>query len=450
MADFSREYLSSSSLTAFPFSDYSVPERVYRLFCDAVVSVPLGYEADAAVSDVHVLPDGILLFSLTVAGKREDFSVSASEHEESYFVVTHADTRSSIVVDIDHLRDSAEFDDDGSYPISVSCANFSPGGVVSFSLWNSEDGVSDPVCTAANIQGDVMFLQGTNTTVVASDSGIEIEASPGAGDGKVKCECPEPQEGSEGSNLKPDIFGGIVIAGDGCVDVSTPFDENGKTIGTLILEGRCSAPCPTSKYIDELNNAGEQNDRVTDAYMDLMSIAAEYNRLVTEFNKGLKGGSKREFVMSLTGTRPIPRSNDRNWKNSGVVGYHNKYFLRFVLENRSRVDAKVVITLEAVTQYTYLSGFTISPPAEVDQRITVRRSPYWSGDPGIVVARTSEFILPSGSSVSGSAIYYKKVLHKYMEPGSAQFVASASINTTPGDPEIPPAALSATSYATVT
>lgn len=420
MAHFSREYLSSNSLTAFPFVDDGVPERVYRMFSDAVAVVPLGFGMDASVSSISVRGDPggfrVLLFKLSCGGRSYAARVRANTGSAGYEVV-RVENGSAVVVDLQHVADSELFDDEGPYMLSASCADYGPGEVLSFSLWNSPDGKADPVCTDSGIRGDVTFVNGTNMKVTASEAGIRMDASPGAGEGKVPCICPGSASSDGSSKLIPDIFGGIVIEGDGCIDVSTPFDSNWNTIGSIVIGGRCTPPCPTSKYVEILDSTSVRNDEISEAYDVLTSTAGEYNDLVTKFNENLRSAGDSEFALSITCIRPsrVPKSGntsqDDNPSQPQIYGRFDLFYANFVFENRSRSAANLVFHMPTVSGNFEPNGWSISKNGE-NRNVQILHSSTYS-------TRSSP-----GSSISGSAAF---VGRQFVSPDDLNF-SEATVN----------------------
>jgi hypothetical protein len=326
------EYLSSNSMTAYPFmEDAGVPDRVCRLFCDAVVPVSYGRSFSARLTGIDVSDESIS-FSISSEGEDHGFSLNLSECRGSYHVAR--DGRLSVVVDMDHARDSERFSDDGPYPLSPSCADFDPRAVTSISLMRRTDG--DPVSTyEGKIDGLVRLVSGTNARIVASESGMEINAEPGAGKGRVPCDCPEPESDSSVPFLVPESTGDIVLDGDGCIQVNTD------NVSTITISGRCTACCPTSKYQDQLNRLKELMDVVKSTYSTSVELAGKYNRYATFFNEFLDEPIDDELVVSVPAFAPVPRERSDEWSNMRVLGSHNKAMVSTNVANLSQKDVSV-------------------------------------------------------------------------------------------------------------
>lgn len=409
MSETSQELLSSSSLTAFPFrDDCGVPAQVSRLFCDALACVPYGEALSSSISGVSV-SGGALSFVLSSNGKDEGLSIDSSEGGH-YALLRHSDL-SSVVVDLDHVRDSEDFSDDGSYPLSPSCASYDCRSVRSFSIMNSPDGTSAPVVTASGIVGDVTFVAGTNMSVSASEDGLLLEASPGAGEGTVPCEC-DDEEDRDGAVVVPASTGDVVIEGDGCIQVST---DNSSTV---TLGGRCTACCPTDKYVEQLESLASANAMLAKANAAVMEAVGRYNADVTDFNEAVQEPLESEFAISVTAAAPLPREKSDGWSNERVLGRHQQAFVAANVVNASQKAVRVRLADPTCTgmllrRVAISLGTVVGDDGQPEERV-------------VLPDANNEFDLESGGSASVYAVFDSGVLVRSMSPGRYTAVVSAT------------------------
>lgn len=420
MARFAQELLSSSSLTLFPFDPGApVPERVYRLFCDAVVGVPHGRRMDSSVSDI-VVDNGCLRFSLSCNGEKlsfEAYSVSGGH----YSVLRSGCV--SVVVDLDHLRDSERFSDPGDYRLSESCASYECRSVSSFSILNSPDGKAEPVVTNSGISGLVSFVPGTNMSLSMSESGVSISAIPGAGKGVVPCECPDvdDEEESVGVTIVPSSTKDVVIEGDGCIQVNT---DNTSLIS---INGRCTACCPTDKYVEELNELAGLSEVLKAAKEKVFSVVDDFNESATDFNEAIKEPSIDELHLSVTAYGPHLRARADEWSNMEVVGLHQKVYVGGTVVNASQSEVSVRV-YPPLCEGMECKMIAVSLSEEVsDTGVGSRR---------VLPNVNSSFKLKPGGSASIYGILVGNSEVAYMEEGTYTVSMSANFTWTGVEKEI--------------
>lgn len=391
MSVYANELLSSSSLTSYPFrDDAGVPVRVYRLFCDAVVSIPHGFGFSASISNIEVAPTG-MSFVLDVCGDRTSMLVPVTDR--SYYVARFGDF-SSVVADIDHIRDSEPFFDPSEYPLVESCANFLPRAVDSISLMKIVEKGEEPVMVKSGIRGEVVFVDGTNSNVVATDTGIEFNAVPGAGTGRVPCDCPDPDEKGTVPSIVPESTGDVVIDGDGCIQVNT---DNSSTV---TIEGRCTACCPTSKYAEQLDKLAELKDSVSSIYGDAIEFTDDYNEFVTEFNEFLEEPVEEELMASMTAVAAIPRERAPEWRRNGPKGYHQLVYANTTIVNASQKEVSVSIGAPSCRGLEVAST-KVSPGVRMSGQTVPKRE---------VENGVGDFSLPPGGSISVYSVLRGSIL----------------------------------------
>ena len=288
-------YLSSNSLTDWPFSVGSVPTRVARLFSDALVFFPSMSECRGAFVSEVIRADNEFSFFVSILDERGNErrvgTIRTGVQDERYVVesVDLDGVRASFVLDGWHLKDSETFMEYGPFYICSSCLAPSCGKVLSLSIWNSVNGVDPPVVTNSGIRGDVKLIGGYNVVTEYSNSvekGISINAEPGTGYGVVPCECDDPDEGEQEcggekirrkGNVESGENGDIIISSDHCVS-TVPF----RGIGTIMVYGRCNAPCTVDMYLDEANGLKELSRKIKTSRLSLFDSADRYNRNVVD------------------------------------------------------------------------------------------------------------------------------------------------------------------------
>lgn len=414
MATLFREHLSSSSLTTYPFAaDSGAPPEVYRLFCDASVSVPFGSGFSASIRGVSV-SGGVLSFTLRSCG--EDFAMFVdSGAEGGHYAVVMAG-RSSVVADLDRVRDGGDVSDPGEYGLSVSCADFGPGAVSSFSLMASPDGASPPVVVRSGISGAVSLVAGTNMSVVAADGGVTLSAEPGAGAGTVPCECDSEADGSATEHMAPQIqpalTGDVVIEGDGCIQVGT----DGASV--VSIGGRCTACCPVDSYVSMANLLSGINERVGSAYSSLMATVGDYNEEASLYNLLIAEPAEGELSISVTATAPAPRTGAGSWSNNNVRGTHTRAYASTKVTNASQTEVSVQVSPP------YINGmFLDAMYASMFEPISEE------GDPGtrqvVSTNQALERSLPPGASLHIYSVFIDRSVGKKMSPGDHSVTHSA-------------------------
>lgn len=217
------EYLSSNTGIAYPFEESlrgtRVGDAIMDVFVDALAWVGPRYhnrKFTRLYLDWFGWDPQSRQYIITTYFGVEDLSVRALEHTfggtvapvpgSSFAVVSSVgrDYGVSFTLDMDRLLLlSAVFLRNMSVRFSASVLEAQGPAVRSFSLYKAI-GPHEVERTASGITGDVSIVGGYNVTVRESPSivgGIQIDAEPGTGAGRVPCECPDTEPPVVSSSL---------------------------------------------------------------------------------------------------------------------------------------------------------------------------------------------------------------------------------------------------------
>lgn len=411
-------YLSSNSLTDWPFETGSAPLRVARLFSDAMVFFPSMHESIAAfVGDVSVSDDGTMSFSLCATDSNgEEFELRHTVNGSPNYITCRLSGRginAFFVVDGWHVSDSETFRDEGPFPVRSSCVSVESGKLLSLSIMNSEDGTSFPVVTASGIKGDVAIMGGYNVTVERSDSvenGITISASSGSGKGVVPCDCDEDDGEDRGEgcpdgtlrregNVSADPYGSLVVESDHCMSV-VPFRE----IGTLMLYGRCNAPCTVDMYLDDADDLKGMAGRISGSKDDLMDVAERYMADVRATRRDIC-----KYLVVSGSVNQLPYGDGTvDLTNSAIKGTLNRLSAKVNIANSGPASFSVSIVESSASGDggdMLLKRGVVSVPEPIDSDIASRSMLYASVSEHGVVS-WPEFVIPPGTAADVTSLFF--------------------------------------------
>lgn len=310
---YSREHLSSSSLTVWPFDPASnVPAEVCRLFSDCAVDLPASsFESSAPEIGQVSVGHRQLSFRFRESPSSEESAVVYDvEDRDGYGVVRSG--RAVFVIDNAHVLDSGLEGDGGWYRICGSCLFADIPKVESLSLWNARRG-GFLSRTVAGIRGDVALLPGRNMEVEDSQGGIRLSASPGAGQGRVECGCEDGEGGWDGE-LVPDDTGSLAITGDSCYQITDQGNN------TLRIDGRCSACCPIESCVGLAEELRGMNDTLRSGRDGVLGAASDLAEAIEDDNDALYTASDKDFVPGVYLTTPRSKVSMRGTKIKGSFG----------------------------------------------------------------------------------------------------------------------------------
>lgn len=214
------EYLSSNSGIAYPFDESlrgtPVGDRIMDVFVDAYAWIGPRWHSrnirrmflsrfawspsnrQYLLSVMFLRDDGMLGFETGTGG-------TLSALPGSPFAVVSLDDRgigASFTLDMDRLSLlSTIYMPNIAAPFAPCVVDLQGPVVRSFSIYRAV-GPDEVVRTATGITGDVAIVGGNNITVRASPSvagGVQLDAEPGAGTGRVPCECSDEESSSVSS-----------------------------------------------------------------------------------------------------------------------------------------------------------------------------------------------------------------------------------------------------------
>jgi hypothetical protein len=253
----------------------------------------------------------------------------------------------------------------------------------------------DPVFVERNIQGDIVFGNGTNSKVVSDGTSIEFNAVPGAGEGIVPCDCgsEEPDDQSHVPTIVPESTGDVVVDGDGCIQVNT---DNQSVIS---IEGRCTACCPTSKYSEQLDKLSNLKHSISVVHSKALLFSSKYNTEVSKFNASLEEPIDSELIASITMMPTIPRDKSNEWTNSSVKGKHQKIMSNTNIVNASQKTVMVDLYVPTMQNMSCVH-FSVSVTAPVGD------TPLTEIERDVInVNQTRSIRLPPGGSLNAYAIF---------------------------------------------
>lgn len=185
---------------------------------------------------------------------------------------------------------------------------------VNRSAWHGVKGL--PMESVTGISGDVGFMAGRNIRISRNaDGSIVVSAVPGAGEGRVPCECDDVAEDSNGAGsggLHPDEFGGVSIVADGCYQVTAMPGT-----ASIRIDGRCSACCPVEKCAGMAETERAEADETFKAFVQLMHERYYVKRGVEKINYGLEWNVSSEMDWECGGSsgsgREVPAATCVRW-----------------------------------------------------------------------------------------------------------------------------------------
>ena len=306
-------YLTTNALSAWPL-DPDAPgfdRAASSLFADARV-----YMRDG-VRDVF-------LSGISSDGEALSVTVSDGESSAEMYVPLSGDTYSQafgrfawmdcfIVVNTDRAA-ALEVAFDGPYRMDPAAVSGTARSVTSVTVVNDSPGGPEAVGVILP-PGPLRIVSGYNVDALSTPSAavcwpgagsaipfigipepgkaVYISARAGAGMGKVPSDCSPVSEWT--GNVRPDDGGDVVLAGDGCFQVSPE-------LGTVILTGRCTACCQCEDYVATGDRLGEQASSVRDSMDLLLDAASRYNEAADRFNSRIRVVSEDELIVKAVGS----------------------------------------------------------------------------------------------------------------------------------------------------
>lgn len=414
------EYLSSNSLTSWPFNPGEPPQGVSRLFADAYICFPSCRRfLSVCVVDVDV-GDDVLKFSVIATEDIGDYDepvaidlgtavVPRGDHRYEVVSLKSTNIVAKFVIDGWHLSDSEKLFEHGPFPLCASCQSESSARVTTLSIYNSVNG-GYPTITGPKMAGDVKIYGGYNVRVSTNgsiDNGVTIEAMPGYGDGVVPCECEDEgdkDECSEGKrekgNVKPDSYGDVVLSSDKCIAV-VPY----RGPGVVSLNGRCTAPCTVDMYMEEAGNLSDMADDVKDDKEKLVAVAQKYKDMVCNLEEDICS----RIILSGVLSQPNFGEGTNDLTESAISGYLDRVTGRVVIANTStkKIVAKIedyyAVNVKESRSLLYKGGF-LAKPKDSEMEGGVSRKMLNTENV------KDPFPIPSGASVDITFLFVDPVL----------------------------------------
>lgn len=376
-----QEHLTGNRLIRYPFADDSVLSvdgdekaiTVFGCFVDAMVQL-VSPHSDSCPKVTGVSIDGqTLSFALVdVSGHGEPVNLTCSRSKTRFPVISSKASWCwyTFVMSSDGIGEFADLKE--SDPgIDVS------GDVLAFSercLGRSADGVSaiylyggerppyegaDRRCTRLEalalgpdriVSGDVSLREGNNISLssgspvdmlagVTGINGITVNAIPGAGAGRLPCECSDATEFKTPGLLSPD--GHSRLFNDTCYDL-VPMLYTPKT-AYLRMHAKCKACCTCEMYAAIVNDRlVPLKDDVLESKKSLDSTLGTYETNVAKWNARMQTAEPDDIVVSVSAVPLDPAGT--NLKGGSVLGMMSRCGFSVFVRNDSFVDVTISLS----------------------------------------------------------------------------------------------------------
>lgn len=309
------EYRTSNLAIRYPFSsdalalaqsqdDWSVTDpTMFPLdaIVDASITFPARFEHEAVylASVIHLGTDywfnfvdqgGQLVSTLLVELGTEQFTLNEAYADGKFIqIVFNTAVVAEWLALIPAAPASVLFDQ--RLPLEHHAVHQMPTGVLTFDIYNDGRPDMPEVNIPGPYSGDVLFKAGYNVFLVDTDQDdetdvheITLNAEPGTGLGQEPC--PNIVVGSESaSRLVPDSNGNINLLGDDCYGI-----QNFRTDGVIRIDGGCFACCDCDDFTEAARLIKLADERVRDAYDDLIAARSSYVEGVNIFTDDIIPG----------------------------------------------------------------------------------------------------------------------------------------------------------------
>jgi hypothetical protein len=256
---------------------------------------------------------------------------------------------------------------DGAFWLRLcpKCVNVRPVSLTSIRVFDgvdAKDGGPHFVLT-----GDVVVRPGNNMQLAEPDdmeNGIELNATPGAGLGRVACVCAETA-GGNAALAGPD--GGARLFNDTCYDLEVGekyINEDGLETQDLKIHVKCTACCTCAMYESIVNDRLVQlANIVREAKRRIGELHQSYESAVQRFNTRLVRPTLSDVTLTLSGM-PIGANVSPKIGNNMVSGKMSRCAFSALVRNSSFSALMVTVTgmsgtdsiVEAIAAWTNEPG----------------------------------------------------------------------------------------------
>lgn len=411
-------YLTENMLIAFPFEDGKfivwrggdVNEQqaaLNKCFVDASIFIDRkSIEKEEWPSIGMFSIDGnVLSFTLSACGT--DIQISMSAQQDRFPIVSGKTSWGyyTIILSSEGIREfislsplvpnvSSSAEREGLYlPLCSRCITLSPARLESLMVYDGVSKFQDGPHFI--LKGDVSIKPGNNVSISEPDedsdgnpqNGMTLNAVPGAGLGKIQCQC---KESASGNVLIAGPDGHSRVFNDTCYDlepgISWPDVVDGRAVITreLRLHMKCTACCTCQMYESLVNERlAPLADAVRKSREDISGYLEEYEQAVTAFNRRINEAQLSDIRLSLSGM-PIGGKISPKIKSPNVTGKMSRCAFTAIICNSSFFDVVAAIN-------------SISGSDSI-----IEASAAWSDANGDPLSKSGD----SASSVRGSYVIY--------------------------------------------
>lgn len=221
------------------------------------------------------------------------------------------------------------------------------------------------------LMGDVDIRPGYNIQITEPDdiemdveAGFELNAEPGAGLGRVPCDC------TRSDVVVSQLFaetGHTRLFNDTCYDVEPFVEEDEKThekIGVLQLHVKCTACCTCDMYASIVNDRLVNiANAIRGCKKDLDDDLVLYEDAVARFNRRLEAPTIDDVSMTLTGM-PVGKNVGSKLSGSNVSGMMQRCAFTAVVRNSSY--STIIVSVYSLKGSDYVIEATASWADEND------------------------------------------------------------------------------------
>jgi hypothetical protein len=452
-----QEHLTGNRLIRYPFADDSVLSvdeddkaiAVFGCFVDAVVQLMSPYSAaEPRVTGISV--DGkVLSFTLVdAAGFGEPASLTCSATKARFPVISGKTGWCwyTFVMSSDGIGEFAgvkeadpAMDVSGDVlQLSDRCLGRSANGVVTLDVYGGErepyEG-ADRKCTRLEaldlgpdwtVSGDVALREGNNMSItggstvdalagVSDSNGLTLNAVPGAGAGRLPCECRDAVE-FKTSGL-PGRDGHTRLFNDTCYDLVPMLYT--PEVAYLRMHVKCKACCTCEMYASIVNDRlVPLKDSVLASKRSLDSTLGKYETNVAKWNSRMKTATPEDIVVSASAV-PLDAAGT-NLRGGAVLGMMSRCGFSVAVRNDSFVDVQVLLS-DLMSNGDVFEAQVSFVDSSLQPRIVKLRPPGYGCD----------VTLPPGRSMAFTCFVRPKSMVK--TPRTSGFFANVLVTAKQGD-----------------
>lgn len=391
-------YLTGNMLVAFPFADdqcllwqhdmLRMQQALNRCFVDAVVSlvahtIPEGgwpalgcfRASDASVSCALRVGDDTVAIDISANASERFPIVHGTKPWGSYVLVASAEAVADFIALCQELSISppapastSSTERDGAFWLRLCprCVTVRPVSLTSLRVFDGVQSKTDGPHFV--LTGDIQLRPGNNMQLLEPEdveNGMELNATPGAGLGRVACVCKE-SAGGNAALAGPDGHGRLF--NDTCYDLEVGekyVDDDGLDTQDLKVHVKCTACCTCAMYESIVNDRlAPLAEAVRAAKRDIGDMHQKYESAVRRFNERLVHPTLSDVTLTLSGM-PIGAKVSPSINNSNVKGKMSRCaFTAFVRNSSYSAIMVKVVTLSGTDSVVEATASWASEPGD--------------------------------------------------------------------------------------